>query len=231
MDKSIFDQHLFKLKTVIQEAEQTSSRAPKSVKLLAVTKGVSTRFINYAIAAGLKDFGENYLQEAQLKIKELSNKAVNWHFIGPIQSNKCKDIANYFSWVHSVSRLKIAVILNNERPLTLPALNICIQVNIDDEKSKSGVLPHELAPLVESILKLPRLHLRGLMMIPKPVEDEHLQYQSFLRLKHLLEHINNQFDLTLDTLSMGMSDDLKPAIKAGSTIVRIGRALFGERTK
>ncbi|MCW0218810.1 MAG: YggS family pyridoxal phosphate-dependent enzyme, partial [Prosthecobacter sp.] len=152
-----------------------------------------------------------------------------WHFTGPIQSNKAADIATHFDWVHSVDRLKIAALLSTHRPKDVPPLNVCIQVNLDHEASKSGVSAQDLPELALKVSSLPGLSLRGLMAIPAPSADEEAQYRGFLRLAHLQQQLNQDHHLALDTLSMGMSDDLIPAIRAGSTMVRIGRALFGER--
>lgn len=215
---------------MIHAAETTSHRAKGSVKLLAVSKGQSCQKIEQAYAAGLRDFGENYLQEAIAKIETLHALPLCWHFIGPIQSNKAKSIAQHFSWVHSVSSANVAQRLNEARPLSLPPLNICLQVNFDEEQSKSGLHPNKVQEVAAHIQTLPRLHLRGLMLIPKPQTNEQLQYRSFLRLTELLNTLNQQLNLSLDTLSMGMSNDLQAAIYAGSTIVRIGTALFGKRT-
>ena len=197
--------------------------------MLAVSKGHSCAEIEQAYVAGLCEFGENYLQEALTKIRTLTEPSILWHFIGPIQSNKTYEIAQHFSWVHSVCREKVAQQLSDARPSSKPSLNVCIQVNLDDETSKSGVNVEDVAKLANYILQLPRLRLRGLMLIPKPQNDEQLQYLSFLRLKQLLDKLNQQLNLTMDTLSMGMSNDYKAAIRAGSTIVRIGTAIFGAR--
>ena len=213
----------------INDAAYECHRTPQSIALLAVSKGHSYLDIEQAYAAGLHDFGENYLQEALPKIKMLEALPITWHFIGPIQSNKTKGIAHHFSWVHSVSRSTIAERLNAERALTRPPLNICLQVNLDDEDNKAGATPNELPGLITTVLQLPQLRLRGLMIIPKLNHDPEEQYLSFLRVTHLLQALNHTHNMTMDTLSMGMSDSLKPAIRAGSTIVRIGTALFGAR--
>ncbi|RUQ99980.1 YggS family pyridoxal phosphate-dependent enzyme [Legionella septentrionalis] len=216
------------IKACIHQAEQAGNREPGAVKLLAVSKSHPTAAIAEAYTAGIRDFGENYLQEAQLKIKQLAHLPISWHFIGPIQSNKVKGIASQFSWVHSLCRYEIAEALNNLRPPHLPPLNICLQVNFDDEK-KSGIKPEMAHTLAAQVFNLPRLTLRGLMMIPKPLQTHEQQYASFMRLTHLRHELNEQLHVQLDTLSMGMSDDLCAAIEAGSTLVRIGRAIFGER--
>lgn len=194
-----------------------------------MSKGHYCTEIEQAYAAGLRDFGESYLQEALTKIQTLNSSSICWHFIGPIQSNKTLGIAQHFSWVHSVCREKIAQQLNDARPSSKPPLNICIQINFDEEKSKSGANIVDVVRLASYVLRLPHLRLRGLMLIPKPQTDEQLQYQSFLRLKQLLNELNQQLNIKMDTLSMGMSNDFKAAIRAGSTIVRIGTAIFGAR--
>ncbi len=212
----------------IRNLELSSHRIPGSVELLAVSKGQTIERITQAFEAGLCDFGENYLQEALGKIHALNALPIRWHFIGAIQSNKTHAISHHFDWVHSVCRKKIAQRLNDERPNTLCALNVCIQVNIDDSNEKAGIAPHLVSDLAMEIIKLPRLNLRGLMVITKLVTDEE-QYQLFLNVSSLLDQLNTDLNLKLDTLSMGMTQDLHTAIRAGSTIVRIGRGIFGER--
>jgi pyridoxal phosphate enzyme (YggS family) len=219
------------IKKLIQDTELSCNRAPDSVLLLAVSKQQSTTAIKEAAHLGLTDFGENYYQEALEKIMVLNDLNLNWHFIGPIQSNKTKGIAAHFSWVHSVNRLSIAERLNKDRPEDLPPLNICLQINIINETSKSGVSPIEAKELVRAISLLPRLRLRGLMTIPPPEPDPEIQYYTFMQLNQLMQALNKELGLDMDTLSMGMSDDLVPAIKAGATMVRIGQALFGKRNK
>ena len=199
------------------------------IALLAVSKKASVDAIKEAFSAGVCDFGESYVQEALSKIEELRGLPLCWHFIGPIQRNKTKKIACYFDWVHSVSRYEVAKLLNDARPSTKPALNICLQVNLDNEVSKSGVPIEQLGALAASILPLSRLTLRGLMLIPAHTPNEEKQYLSFLRLSHLLQTLNEALPITLDTLSMGMSQDMCAAIRAGSTIVRVGTAIFGDR--
>ena len=218
------------VKQLIRQLEASYHREPNSVRLLAVSKGQPYQAIELAHREGLCDFGENYLQEALIKINKLSNLPLNWHFIGSIQSNKTQAIADNFSWVHSISRLKIAEKLSNERSESQPALNVCIQINLDNEESKSGISPDLTIDLANDIMQLPRLCLRGLMVIPRPkTHDE--QYVTFLRATQLLHEINKKLNINLDTLSMGMSDDLPAAIRAGSTMVRIGRSIFGDRNK
>ena len=171
------------------------------------------------------DFGENYLQEALEKQTQLADLPLIWHFIGPIQSNKTRPIAEHFDWVHSVDRLKIAQRLSEQRPAHLPALNICLQVNVSGEQSKSGCSPEELTALARAVVALPNLRLRGLMAIPEPTDDVAAQHAAFARLRQL----RDELALNLDTLSMGMSHDLEAAIAEGATWVRIGTALFGAR--
>ena len=209
----------------IQTATQAAHRPENSVQLLAVSKTKPAAALREAYAAGLRDFGENYLQEALGKQLELADLPLIWHFIGPIQSNKTRAIAEHFDWVHSVDRLKIAQRLSEQRPAELPPLNICIQVNVSGEASKSGCTPADLPALAEAISSLPRLKLRGLMAIPEPTEDRAEQDAAFAAVQRLQASLN----LPLDTLSMGMSHDLESAIAQGATWVRIGTALFGAR--
>lgn len=209
----------------INAAAQAAQRDPASVGLLAVSKTKPAQALREAYAAGLRDFGENYLQEALGKQLELADLPLCWHFIGPIQSNKTRAIAENFAWVHSVDRLKIAQRLSEQRPEDLPPLNICIQVNVSGEASKSGCTPADLPALAEAISALPRLKLRGLMAIPEPTDDIAEQNAAFAAVSTLQAQLN----LPLDTLSMGMSHDLEAAIAQGATWVRIGTALFGAR--
>lgn len=217
------------LQGVIHQLEATYHRQPGSVTLLAVSKGHASSSIECAFAAGLDQFGESYLQEALVKINALTHLPICWHFVGRVQRNKAVAIAEHFSWVHGVCQTKTAQSLNDARPDGMEPLNICIQLNLDDEPTKSGVSPDALPELVADIIPLPRLALRGFMVIPKPLLDEEEQYRSFLRATTLLSAINAQFDLTLSTFSMGMSDDFPAAIRAGSTMIRVGRAIFGAR--
>tara|TARA_B100000809_G_scaffold232850_1_gene249086 strand:- start:38 stop:646 length:609 start_codon:yes stop_codon:yes gene_type:complete len=196
---------------------------------LAVSKTKTAADIRAAFAAEQRHFGENYLQEALEKQQQLVGLNIVWHFIGPIQSNKTRALAEHFQWVHSVDRLKIAQRLSKQRLKHLPALNICLQVNLDDEASKSGVILAELPALADAVAKLPNLKLRGLMAIPAPRSDVNAQQQSLERLQQALQRLNQQ-GYKLDTLSMGMSGDLEAAIAAGSTMVRIGTDIFGART-
>ena len=209
----------------IRAAAEAVQRDPDSVHLLAVSKTKPAQAVREAYAAGLRDFGENYLQEALSKQVELTDLPLSWHFIGPIQSNKTRAIAEHFDWVHSVDRLKIAQRLSEQRPADLPPLNICIQVNVSGEASKSGCTPADLPALASAISALPRLTLRGLMAIPEPTEDRAAQDAAFAAVQSLQASLN----LPLDTLSMGMSHDLESAIAQGATWVRIGTALFGAR--
>ncbi|MFP6848366.1 MAG: YggS family pyridoxal phosphate-dependent enzyme [Pseudomonas sp.] len=222
---STIAENIAKVGVRIREAAQASQRDCASIGLLAVSKTKPAAAVREAFAAGSEDFGENYLQEALDKQLELHDLPLTWHFIGPIQSNKTKPIAEHFSWVHSVDRLKIAERLSAQRPTNLPALNICLQVNVSGEASKSGCSPEELTALAQAVTQLPNLRLRGLMTIPEPTDDPVEQRAAFARLRELQQGLN----LNLDTLSMGMSHDLEAAIAEGATWVRIGTALFGAR--
>ena len=212
----------------IVEVASACERDPDSIILVAVSKRKPASDIRCAWQAGQTDFGENYLQEAQDKISELANLGLHWHFIGPIQSNKTRDIAERFAWAHSLDRFKIARRLNDQRPPDLAPLKVCIQVNISREASKSGVAPEDLAQLATAVAALPRLQLRGLMAIPRPEPDLAAQRAPFARLREALEALNEQ-GFMLDTLSMGMSDDMEAAVAEGATLVRIGTAIFGAR--
>ncbi len=212
----------------IDEAACRAGRQPESVHLLAVSKTHTPAMIRAAYAAGQTCFGENYVQEALDKMAELVDLPVEWHFIGPIQSNKTRPIAEHFDWVHGIDRLKVAQRLNEARPPERLPLNVCIQVNVSGEASKSGCAPEEVAALAKAAALLPRLKLRGLMAIPEPTDDVALQHQRFRMLAQLRNALNAQ-GLVLDTLSMGMSDDYQAAIAEGSTIVRVGTAIFGKR--
>jgi len=209
----------------IRAAADAVQRDANSIHLLAVSKTKPAQAVREAYAAGVRDFGENYLQEALGKQAELTDLPLSWHFIGPIQSNKTRAIAEHFAWVHSVDRLKIAQRLSEQRPAELPPLNICIQVNVSGEASKSGCTPADLPALADAISALPRLKLRGLMAIPEPTDDRAEQDAAFSSVRDL----QNSLNLPLDTLSMGMSHDLESAIAQGATWVRIGTALFGAR--
>lgn len=216
----------------IQKATLQAGREPDSVNLLAVSKTRSPEELREAVTAGQRAFGENYLQEALDKIAALDDLAdIDWHFIGPIQSNKTRQIASAFSWVHSVDRLKVARRLSEQREPGLPPLNICLQVNINNEQSKSGCPPEDLPELVSEISQLPGLTLRGLMAIPDPEQAESALRASFRKLTNTLKELRQEYPEAgpLDTLSMGMSGDLEMAIAEGATWVRIGTAVFGER--
>jgi len=217
------------VRTLVDAAIHESDRRKGSVTLLAVSKTCPSQAIRDAAAAGQRDFGENYLQEALDKIEALADLDLVWHFIGPIQSNKTRPIANHFQWVHAVDRLKVAQRLSEQRDAALPDLNICLQVNVSGEESKSGVAPDELPALAHAVAQLPRLRLRGLMCIPEPTPDQALLAQRFGLLRELRDQLQQGLNLELDTLSMGMSADMTQAIAAGSTLVRIGTAIFGSR--
>lgn len=205
-------------------------RSASELTLLAVSKTHSAELIRQAYACGQRDFGESYLQEALDKIGALKDLDIHWHFIGAIQSNKTRDIASMFSWVHSVDRLKIAHRLSEQRPEQLPPLNICLQVNISQEASKSGMSLQDLPKIAAEVATLPRIRLRGLMAIPRETGDISQQRSAFRELHDALQTLNRQ-GLALDTLSMGMSDDMEAAIAEGATIVRIGTAIFGYRPR
>jgi len=210
----------------IRHAVSIAGRPRDCVQLLAVSKTKPASDIAALYGLGQRHFAENYLQEALQKQQQLSAFNITWHFIGPIQSNKTKPIATHFSWVHSVDRLKIAQRLSEQRPEQLPALNICLQVNISEESSKSGVSLAELPELVDAVSRLPRLRLRGVMAIPEPESNYAKQRQPYRRLYQAVQQLGRP---ELDCFSFGMSGDLKAAIMEGATMVRIGTALFGER--
>ena len=212
----------------IERAAQAVGRTPGDITLVAVSKTFPAEYIAQAHAAGQRAFGENYAQEAVEKITKLAHLPLEWHFIGPIQSNKTSVIAPHCQWVHSVAREKIAQRLDAARPAGLPPLNVCIQVNVSGEAAKSGVDPGEELELVEAIARLPRLKLRGLMAIPEPTPDPALRRRRFALLRELKERLVARGH-DLDTLSMGMSDDLEAAIAEGATMVRVGTAIFGMR--
>jgi PLP dependent protein len=220
-----------RLKTVkqkIHEAEQRYQRIPGSVKLLAVSKTKPAEAIRAAWDCGQRSFGENYAQELQDKSETLKDLDIDWHFIGPLQSNKTRIIAAHAHWVHSIEREKIARRLNDQRPDELPPINVCLQINISGETSKSGLELEEVRNLARQIMELPRLRLRGLMTLPAPEQDFDHQRAAFARIRELFEELNAQ-GMELDTLSMGMSGDMEAAIAEGATIVRIGTAIFGAR--
>lgn len=225
-------QHLQHVQQQIAQAAGQAGRVPSSVQLLAVSKTFGPEAVAEAVAAGQRAFGENYLQEALDKIAALPalvpDTPLEWHFIGPIQSNKTRPIAEHFDWVHSVDRLKIAQRLSEQRPEELGPLNICLQVNISAEASKSGLTPEELPEVAAQVAQLPRLRLRGLMAIPAPSDDMKQQRAAFAAVRGLFEQLRTG-GLPLDTLSMGMSADLEAAVAEGATIVRVGSAIFGAR--
>src|SRR6476646_3204378 len=205
----------------IAEACRAVGRSVDSVTLLAVSKGQSAAAIDSAARAGVEHFGENFLQEALPKIAELSGRELTWHFIGRLQANKTRPVAEQFAWVHGVDRLKIAERLSAQRPYHAPPLNVCLQVNLAGEASKGGVPPAQLAPLAAAVAALPRLTLRGLMCLPPQETDPARQRHWFAQLRALKEELNGR-GAGLDTLSMGMSDDFEAAIAEGATIVRLG---------
>lgn len=212
----------------LQAAAQAAGRDPAGVSLLAVSKTWPAGDIREAARAGQRAFGENYVQEGIDKILELADPALEWHFIGPLQSNKTRPVAEHFAWVHSIERLKIAERLSAQRPAGLPPLQVCVQVNVSGEESKSGCAPEETEALCRQVATLPKLRLRGLMAIPAPVDDFAAQRRPFRALRELFDRLNAG-GLALDTLSMGMSHDLEAAVAEGATLVRIGTAIFGER--
>ena len=225
------EKNITSVKQRIDQAVTQAGRDPKSLKLLAVSKTRPASDIEEAFIKGLSAFGENYLQEAIEKINSLATLGAEWHFIGPLQSNKTRQVAEHCDWVHSVDRIKIAKRLSEQRPDHLPPINICLQVNIDAEPSKSGVLPEDAIDLALIISDLPNIHLRGLMAIPKASSTLDAQRQPFRALRLLKEQVNQQLDNSqkLDTLSMGMSGDIEAAILEGSTILRVGTDIFGPR--
>ncbi|MDF2182387.1 YggS family pyridoxal phosphate-dependent enzyme [Neptuniibacter sp. CAU 1671] len=220
--------NLGKIHLQIRAAEANAHRAAGSVTLLAVSKTQPASALREAYAAGQTAFGENYLQEALEKIESLSDLKILWHFIGPLQSNKTRKVAENFAWVHSVDRLKLAERLSEQRPGHLPPLQICLQVNISQEQSKSGCAPESVIELARAIQPLPNITLRGLMAIPQATNNPQEQQQAFHALAELLKSLQNEFP-EMDTLSMGMSGDMEMAIAEGATIVRIGTAIFGAR--
>ena len=221
-------ENIFRVGQQIAEAAQACGRAPGAVTLLAVSKTQSAATVREAYEAGQRDFGENYVQEALDKIGALPLPGLVWHFIGPLQSNKTRDIASHFDWVHSVDRLKIATRLNEQRPAGMAPLNVCIQVNISEEDSKSGVAMADVEALCEALQSLPNLRLRGLMAIPAPCDDPVAQRAVYAPLTALLRQLQARYP-GMDTLSIGMSADIAAAIAEGSTLVRVGTAIFGAR--
>ena len=219
---------LNQIRAQITKAEARYQRLPGSVHLLAVSKTRPIEDIETALAAGQTDFGESYLQDALPKIAALQDKAICWHFIGPLQSNKTRAIAENFSWVHSVDRLKLAQRLSEQRPEHLPPLNLCLQINISQDPAKAGITVEEALPLARAIYVLPHIKLRGLMALPSQASDFEQQRIPFHAMQSLFKSIQ-QAGIELDTLSMGMSGDMEAAIAEGATIVRIGTAIFGSR--
>ena len=222
--------NLLTVRARIAAACGAAGREPGAVHLLAVSKTFDAQAVTQAFAAGQTAFGENYIQEAVQKIVELRTLALQWHCIGPIQSNKTRLVAEHFDWVHTVDRLKIAQRLSEQRPAHLAPLQVCIQVNVDGGASKSGVAPEEALALAQQVAVLPRLQLRGVMSIPEPAPDFAAACAVFAKVKAVFDELNAA-GLTLDTLSMGMSADLEAAIASGSTMVRVGTAIFGGRPK
>jgi pyridoxal phosphate enzyme (YggS family) len=228
---SFVPKHLEEVRQRINTATASAGRAAHSVHLLAVSKTFPAADVEAAFTAGQRAFGENYVQEAAAKVEELTHlrAQIEWHFIGPLQSNKTRTVAETFDWVHSIDRLKIAQRLSEQRPKNMAALNVCLQVNVSGETSKSGVSPDEAPELARQIAALPNLVLRGLMAIPEPGATLDEQRAPHRRLRELFDSLRAQ-GLELDTLSIGMSADLEAAILEGSTMVRIGTAIFGTRT-
>jgi pyridoxal phosphate enzyme (YggS family) len=220
---------LLGVRTRIDELARRHGRDPASVRLVAVSKTKPASAVREAYEAGQRAFGENQLQDAQAKVDALAGLGIEWHFIGPVQSNKTRPIAADFAWVHTIDRLKVARRLNDQRPADAQPLQVCVQVNVSGETSKSGVEPDETVALAEAVAALPRLRLRGLMAIPAPESEFSAQRAPFRKLRALLDTLNHR-GLALDTLSMGMTQDTEAAIAEGATIVRIGTAIFGARS-
>lgn len=228
MDEQLLFENIAKLRERVRLSSQKSHYRREKVRILAVSKTRPAADIRAAYDCGLTEFGESYLQEALEKMADLADLPLVWHFIGPIQSNKTRPIAEHFDWVHSVDRLKIARRLSEQRPPDLSPLQVCLQVNISGEHSKSGVSLEELPELLQQVRPLPRLQVRGLMAIPAATDDQQQQHAAFAGLGLALERLR-QAEPGLDTLSMGMSGDLEAAIAEGSTLVRVGTAIFGPR--
>ena len=225
---STISEGLQAITTRISAAATAAGRALEDIQLVAVSKTFPPECIRAAFACGQRAFGESYVQEALEKINDLNDLPLEWHFIGPIQSNKTRAIAETFQWVHSVDRLRVAQRLSDARPALLPPLQVCLQVNISGEASKSGVAAAEVALLAEQVSRLSNVRLRGLMTVPRPTDDQEAQRAAFRSMRELLDSLRAR-GIALDTLSMGMSDDLEAAIQEGATIIRVGRAIFGER--
>jgi pyridoxal phosphate enzyme (YggS family) len=214
----------------IEAAARAAGRDPAAVGLVAVSKTFGPQAVRAAWAAGQRAFAENYVQEALDKMQALEDLPIDWHFIGPVQSNKTRLIAERFHWIHSVDRLKIARRLSEARPAAAPPLQLCLQVNLEAEAGKSGASPLDAEALARGVLQLPGLALRGLMAIPRPTPDPVRQRAPFRALRELKDQLGAA-GIALDVLSMGMSEDLEAAIAEGATLVRVGRAIFGERTR
>lgn len=222
-------QALYQVQSQLATAAQAAGRHPDTVRLLAVSKTFPADAIREVYAAGQRAFGENYVQELAAKATELAGLAIEWHFIGPLQSNKTRIVAETAHWVHAIDRLKIAQRLSAQRPAHLPPLQVCVQVNVSGEDSKSGCSPAEAPALLQAVAALPGLQLRGLMCIPEPTQDAATLAARFGVLRQLQQQMAAQ-GMVLDTLSMGMSSDMAQAIAAGSTLVRVGTAIFGARS-
>lgn len=220
--------NLAQVRKRIELACLSADRPANAVHLLAVSKTMPAQAVREAYAAGQVAFGENYIQEGVDKIASLADLPIEWHCIGPIQSNKSKLVAENFAWVHSIDRLKIAERLSAQRPVNLPPLQVCLQVNVDGGSNKSGVTPSELLALAQAVAKLPNLQLRGIMTIPEPAENEAAARAVHHQAKDLFDSLQAA-GLSVDTLSMGMTGDLEAAIAEGSTCVRVGTAIFGQR--
>lgn len=229
MDQPTLLENITKLHERVRRSAEKSQFGNSDILVLAVSKTRPPGDIRAAYNCGLSEFGENYLQEALPKIAALGDLPLRWHFIGPLQSNKTRAVAEHFDWVHSVDRAKIARRLSEQRPDTLPALNVCLQVNVSGEASKSGVAPGDLEDLVAAVHVLPRLRLRGLMTIPAASGEEDARRRAFAALRMSLESVRHLAP-AMDTLSMGMSADLEAAIAEGATVVRVGTAIFGPRS-
>lgn len=221
-------ERLHQINALIRTTAEDVGRDPEGIRLVAVGKRHPAAAIRAAAEAGQRDFGENYVREGLDKMRELADLDLCWHYIGPLQSNKTRDVAEHYDWMHTIDRFKIARRLSEQRPEALPPLQACIQVNISREPQKAGVAPERVDALAERVAQLPGLRLRGLMCLPAPAGDEAARREPFRRMRELLEHLNRQGH-ELDTLSMGMTADLAEAVAEGSTIVRVGTAIFGPR--
>ncbi|MEM7430921.1 MAG: YggS family pyridoxal phosphate-dependent enzyme [Pseudomonadota bacterium] len=216
------------VRDLLAKASVDAGRDPEAVRLLAVSKKQPVEAIQEAVAAGQRDFGENFVQEGLAKIETVGRDGIQWHFIGQLQTNKTRAVAEHFDWVHTIDRLKIAERLGRQRPDDLPDLNVCLQINIDAEDGKAGIAPDAVLPLAREVAAVPRLRLRGLMCLPAIRHNAAEQREPFARLRDLQSELR-EAGIETDTLSMGMSGDFVPAIAEGSTIVRIGTAVFGPR--